>query len=58
MAKPINNPSEWKLYGRELVNWGLIINILKECFMLMRCIQVPNAVKDNISPVIKKKKRE
>lgn len=23
----------------------------------MRCIQVPNAVKDNISPVIKKKKR-
>lgn len=26
--------------------------------MLMRCIQVPNAVKDNISPVIKKKKKE
>lgn len=58
MAKPINNPSEGKLYGRELVNWGLIINIFKECFMLMRCIQVPNAVKDNISPVIKKLKKQ
>lgn len=52
MAKLINKLVEWKLYGRELVNRGLIRNLFLKCFMLMICIQVTNAVKDNITAVI------
>lgn len=39
----------WQRAGKLVFNYKLIF---KESFMLMICIQVTNAVKDNITPVI------
>lgn len=43
----------WQRAGKSRFNYKLIF---KECFMLMKCesacIQVTNAVKDDITPVI------